>query len=222
MGPRNGARGVMALALAGVASLGIGSGVAAASACPVTIPNASQPPPGGGSLGPGTFETHGNGQLWTILPQDGVWRVDPRSIEADGSFVEKFVWWRRVVEQTTSIVNGVLTASTTYAGELSITGRRQDGQDSALKIRTYPEGVHVGSTITFPAGGCWEITGMAGADSLTFTVYVLPPGEPVPDTALVPRSVLVPIGSLVVLVGIGLAVVRRERCDLAERGRYLK
>lgn len=209
MGPCTGARGVMALALAGVASLGIGSDVAAANACPVTIPNASQPPPGGGSLAPGTLETHGNGQLWTILPQDGVWRVDPRSVEADGTFVEKFVWWRRVVERTTSTVNGVLTASTTYAGELTITGRPLDGPDSPLEIRTYPEGVHVGSTITFPTGGCWEITGTAGADSLTFTVYMLPPGEPVPDTALAPPSSLVPIGALALLVGVGLAVVRR-------------
>jgi len=155
----------------------------AAFACPVTVPNASLPPPGGGSLGPGSLSTHGNGMLWTFLPDDGVWRVGELSVRRDGSIREKFVWWRRPIEQAAATVDGVVTVETTFAGDLHITGRRLDAASSPLTATTRPEGVHVGSTIDFPSGGCWEITGSAGTDSLTFTVYMLPPGEPLPNTA---------------------------------------
>lgn len=159
-----------------------------AFACPVTIPNDSQPPPGGGGIAPGSRLTHGNGLLWTILPDDGVWRVDETAIEADGSFKQKFVWWRRPVEQTVQTVDGVVSVEVTFAGDLRISGRRLDLASDPLTATTTPEGVHVGSIITFPSGGCWEITGTAGADALTFTVYMLPPGEPLPNTAIPYRA----------------------------------
>jgi hypothetical protein len=156
----------------------------AAFACPVTIPNDSLPPPGGGSLGPASLSTHGNGLLWTILPDDGVWQVAESSMKPDGSIVTKFVWWRRVVERTVQTVNGVVTAETTFAGDLHISGRRLDAPSDPLTATTRPEGVHVGSSIVFSSGGCWEITGTAGEDSITFTVYMLPPGDPLPNTAV--------------------------------------
>jgi hypothetical protein len=155
-----------------------------AFACPVTIPNDSQPPPGGGDIGPGSLLTHGNGLLWTILPDDGVWRVDETAMQPDGSFKEKFVWWRRPVDQTVQTVNGVVSAEVTFAGDLRISGMRLDGASDPLTATTTPEGIHVGSTITFPSGGCWEITGTAGEDVMTFTVYMLTPGEPLPNTAM--------------------------------------
>lgn len=208
MGHRVNVARVIAPALAAVVSLTLSSAVAGAAACSVTVPNDSQPPPDGGSIGPGSLVTHGNGQLWTILPHDGIWRVDERSMEADGSIVEKFVWWRRVVEQTTSTVDGVLTAETTFAGELSITGRRLDGPAPAATARTQPEGVHVGSIITFPVGGCWEITGTAGQDSLTFTVYMLPPGGAMPNVALPTPSPWIPWGVALLLSASVLAIGR--------------
>lgn len=177
----------------------------AAFACPVTIPNDSQPPPGGGGIGPGSMLTHGNGLLWTILPDDGVWRVAESDIQPGGSFKEKFVWWRRVVDQTSETVNGVLTAETTFAGDLRISGRRLDASSDPLTAATYPEGVHVGSTITFPSGGCWEITGTAGEDAMTFTVYMLPPGEPLPNTAM--RETF-PWSSLGMVLVVGAAYLR--------------
>jgi len=173
----------MALALMGALAGDPGSARGAFN-CPVTIPNDSQPPPGGGGIGPGSLLTHGNGLLWTILPDDGVWRVDETAMQTDGSFKEKFVWWRRPVEQTVQTVNGVFSAEVTFAGDLRISGRRLDAASDPLTATTTPEGVHVGSTITFPSGGCWEITGTAGEDAMTFTVYMLTPGEPLPNTAM--------------------------------------
>ena len=174
----------VALAIALAGAFCSGPAIArAAFACPVTIPNDSQPPPGGGGIGPGSLKTHGNGLLWTILPDDGVWRVAEIAMQRDGSFDQKFVWWRRPIDETSSYVGGMLTAETTFAGNLHIDGRRLDAAADPLAASTRHEGVHVGSTITFPSGGCWEITGTAGADAMTFTVYMLPPGEPLPNTA---------------------------------------
>jgi hypothetical protein len=177
----------------------------AAFACPVTIPNDSQPPPGGGGVAPGSLLTHGNGLLWTILPNDGVWRVEESAMQPDGSFKQKFVWWRRPVGQTVETVNGVVSAEVTFAGDLHITGRRLDAASDSLTATTTLEGVHVGSIITFSDGGCWEITGSAGVDSMTFTVYMLPPGEPLPNTAM-PQTV--PWNSLGVILLMGAAYIR--------------
>ena len=202
-----------ALAIALVGAFGTGPAVVhAAFACPVTIPNDSQPPPGGGGIEPGPMKTHGNGMLWTILPEDGVWRVWEDDVRSDGSFPEKFVWWRRPIDQTASYLDGVLTAEVTFAGDLRIAGRRLDAAADPLTARTFPEGVHVGSTITFPSGGCWEITGTAGADAMTFTVYMLPPGEPLPDTAASSRLPVAAWG-VALLLGAGSLVHRRMRAS---------
>jgi hypothetical protein len=181
----------------------------AAFACPVTIPNDSQPPPGGGGIGPGSLSTHGNGLLWTILPDDGIWRVRAQSVHPDGSIEEKFVWWRRPTGESVQTVDGVVTAETTFAGDLSISTRRLDAASEPATATTRHEGVHVGSTITFPAGGCWEITGTAGQDALTFTVYMLPPGEPLPDTALARSSPLLGWGLTLLIAAAAARVARR-------------
>jgi len=180
-------------------------------ACPVTIPNRSRPPPGGGGLGPGSMATHGNGLLWTILPDDGVWRVPESGVRSDGSIRQKFVWWRRVVDQTTTTdTDGVVTAESTYAGSLRITGRRLDADAPPATATTRHEGVHVGSTITFPTGGCWEITGTAGEDILAFTVYMLPPGEAMPDTAIRSSPPVATLGLILLIAGSALAVAKRS------------
>lgn len=176
-----------AFAAMGLAALSAGapSSVSARFACPVTTPNDSRPPPGGGGLGPGSFSIHGNGLLWTILPDNGVWVVPESGIRSDGSIRQKFVWWRRVIDQTIMTgSDGLLAVELVFAGELRITGRRLDADVAPATATTRPDGVHVGSTITFPSGGCWEITGAAGDDRLTFTVYMLRPNEPMPSTAV--------------------------------------
>lgn len=203
---------VAAAAALGMTALGglVPTTASADFACPVTIPNRSVPPPGGGGLGPGSMAIHGNGLLWTILPDDGVWLVPESGVRSDGSIQQKFVWWRRVVDQTTTTGDdGVLTVGSTYAGTLRITGRRLDADAAPAWATTRHEGVHVGSTITFPTGGCWEITGTAGEDLLTFTVYMLPPGEPMPDTAFRPSPPAATLGVILLVAGSALAVAQR-------------
>jgi hypothetical protein len=123
---------------------------------------------------------------------------------------QKFVWWRRVVEQTTTTdADGVLAVESTYAGTLRITGHRLDADAPAATATTRHEGVHIGSAITFPTSGCWEITGTAGEDTLTFTVYMLPRGEPMPNTAVRPSPSLAAMGVILLLAGSALAVAQR-------------
>jgi len=83
--------------LAGVTT----SGVDGATSCPVTIPNGSPFPPGGGSfLRPpdGTPATdlrltHGDGLLWVgYLSPNGIIRVRDDYVEPDGSIELKFPW----------------------------------------------------------------------------------------------------------------------------------
>lgn len=201
-----------AVAALGITVLGglVPTTVRADFACPVTIPNRSPPPPGGGGLGPGSLAIHGNGLLWTILPDDGVWRVPESGVRADGTILQKFVWWRRVVDQTTTTdADGVLTVESTYAGTLRITGHRLDADSPPVTATTRHEGVHVGSAITFPTGGCWEITGTTGEDVLTFTVYMLPPGEPMPNTAIRASPPVTALGVILLLAGSALAVAQR-------------
>ena len=190
--------------LVAVLSVAMAQPTTADVSCPVTIPNRSQVPPGGGSLAPGgPMWTHGNGLLWTILPGDGVWVVPDNGMRPGGTIEQKFVWWRRPDYVTDA--DGFTTQ--TFAGELRISGRRLDEGAPPLTATTHPDGVHVGSLITFPTGGCWEITGTAGADSLTFTVYMLPPGWPLPDTALAPPAApLAPVGILTLVIA-GLVAV---------------
>lgn len=118
--------------------------------CPVTPANGSQPP-GETVISP---RHHGNGMLWTVLPEQGKLTIAP---DKSGKLGWKFPWWRGVV------------------GELTIEGRSLDGARGEV-TSTIPEGY--GDTgfqstgIFFPGEGCWEITGRAGKGELTFVVEV--------------------------------------------------
>jgi hypothetical protein len=70
----------------------------------------------------------------------------------------KWPWWRGV------------------RGELSIEGRRLDGEAESLGAEI-PEGYGLSgfqpSGILFPSEGCWEVTGTVGDASLTFVTLVV-------------------------------------------------
>ncbi len=70
----------------------------------------------------------------------------------------KFGWWRAV------------------PGKLAITGYRTDAAAPAA-IGDVPDGYgdmgFQASGVTFPAEGCWNITGTVGTASLTFTTFVI-------------------------------------------------
>jgi hypothetical protein len=66
-----------------------------------------------------------------------VWRVPESGVRADGTILQKFVWWRRVVDQTTTTdADGVLTVESTYAGTLRITGHRLDADSPPVTATT--------------------------------------------------------------------------------------
>lgn len=123
---------------------------AATGTCPVTRPNGSRPP---GSTFGGEF--HGNGALWVGVPPSNVVVLEP---DTGGALSTKFGWWRAVT------------------GTLTITGRRLDGTAPPLSA-SVPDGYgdtgFQSSGISFPAEGCWEVTGRAGGASLTFVTLVL-------------------------------------------------
>jgi hypothetical protein len=146
------------------------SPVASPTSCPVTQPNGNQPPPEANVFGRGNGD-YGNDVLWTSLWIWGEGEVDVPAdhLLPDGSLGDlKWAWYRYV------------------PGELTIEDHRLDG-DAPPFIGEVPEGYgdegFQPSGLTFPTGGCWEVTGWVGAGSLTFVVLVVPPaatGAPEP------------------------------------------
>lgn len=207
-----------ALALA-MAMASIALPVAAAVDCPVTIPNGSPFPPGGGSFTDfegDTPPTHGNGHLWVgYLSTDGAIVVGKDDVERDGSISLKFPWARRIVE--TVMVEGALTG--TFAGELEIDVQPLHGPAPPARVRTNPQGVHVGSDIRFPTTGCWEVTGRAGTDSLTFVFLLLVEGQPLPSTATdAPDLPFSALGVMFLAAGLATAVASRRSAPTPRPG----
>jgi hypothetical protein len=128
--------------------------------CPVTIANGDGPP---GEDPSSSY--HGNGALWTGLPDDGIDRGG--TFEPDGSTSQKYPWWTVGTE-----------------GDLAIEGHRLDAAaPSPLRARInrgWPEtpfaevrgGRFWSSAVYFPTEGCWQVTGRVGATSLTFVVLM--------------------------------------------------
>jgi hypothetical protein len=127
-----------------------------APACPVTEPTAA--PASFAERLFGSAEAVGNEDLWVGgIGRDGVIVADHRMVAADGTIGWKLGWWR------------------TTPGFLSITGRRLDAEAKPLRA-TVPEGYGASgfqaSGVDFPTGGCWEITGRAGGEPLSFVTFV--------------------------------------------------
>jgi hypothetical protein len=124
------------------------------SDCAVTPPNHRIPPGQADNPGAARAPYHGNGQLWTVLPDQGILRKAPRH---DGSIREKFPWWRGV------------------HGRLSITGRRLDQRAPPLRAQI-PDGYGTAgfqaTGLIFPEDGCWTVTANVEQASLTFVTLV--------------------------------------------------
>jgi hypothetical protein len=121
---------------------------AAPAVCRVTVPNRSTPP----SEHPSPNH-HGNGRLWTGIPEGG--RVFVGTETRVGA--EKFWWWRGP---------GV-------RGKLTVTGRRLDGPAPPLEAEIpdgYGESGFQATRLIFPSDGCWRVTGRVGEATLTFVV----------------------------------------------------
>jgi len=102
---------------------------------------------------------YGAKRLWTILPANGVIRA--RSAP-DGSLGWKLAW-----------------IPDTWRGDLTVRGRRLDASG---KMRVHAVNWGYSSTgkgswasaVTFPAAGCYRLTGSSAGTTLTYVVQVVP------------------------------------------------
>jgi hypothetical protein len=82
----------------------------------------------------------------------------PGCVDPDGTLGMKWPWWRGV------------------RGRLTIEGRRLDGPAAPLRA-SIPQGYRTGgfqpTGLLFPTAGCWEVTGRAGGETLTFVTRVI-------------------------------------------------
>lgn len=125
-----------------------------AQGCPITAPNGATP--AGAAESP---SNHGTDSQMVRLWWPGGVIADSRSVRPDGSVAIKVGWWRGV------------------PGVPVITGRRLDGPASPLVGGTappdaYPKTGFIPASLRFPTRGCWEVTGLLGADVLAFVVSV--------------------------------------------------
>lgn len=122
------------------------------SPCPVTLPNGRVP-----ALGAGV--NHGNGRLYVSLWDSGRVVVGATDVNPDGSIEAKFGWWRKT------------------GGRLRIFARRLDGEAAVAQTRIpsgYGRRGFQATSITFPATGCWQVTGTVGRRvRLTFVTLVV-------------------------------------------------
>ena len=128
------------------------------SRCPVTRPSRTGPPGVSPESFFGASSSYGNGRFWVGgLGPGGVIRAIGADTIGAGPIRMKLGWWRSA------------------EGRLRITGRRLDGRAPALTGSVpagYGDRGFQSSAVTFPAEGCWRVTGVAGTAVLTFVTYV--------------------------------------------------
>ncbi len=158
------------LAVAGTPQLAAAdAGRPALATCEVTLAQKPPfvPPAPYDALAPeaGSF-WYGSPDLWTVLPTAGTWRQLPLG---SGGYTQKTFWWRMGYDSQKEPVP-----------DLVVTGRRLDGPAPALVASRATNGyqVDMGSFmlagIEVPAAGCWQITGRAGDQELSYVVWVAP------------------------------------------------
>lgn len=132
-----------------------------AAGCPVTKPNASTPP----DERPSPL-FHGENGLWVPLEIDGTLEVpnvvypDRVGLRADGSVTSKYPWWGSRRAGRILTITGV---------QIGGSGRRLRAQVRRSRWRSprlWP------GYVSYPAPGCWRVTGRAGHGKLTFVVDV--------------------------------------------------
>ncbi len=148
--------------------------------CPVTLPSEESfvppyPVPTSsaahfGLVADGKFGTE---KLWTVLPNDGIWRGPIPSKLGDFAYSDKLSWFR------------VHPAFSLNDGPLTITGKRLDGPAPSF-TETYlggggfpddDENAMIMGGIEIPVFGCWEIKGHYRDQELSFIVWVTPLAE---------------------------------------------
>ena len=124
--------------------------------CPVTpAPEASFVPPSPQpERAPYGASWYGTERLWTMLPRSGV--LGRRN---------KVFWWSTDWDSRHD-----------HRPELTVTARRVDGQPVRASRATNAHAADIGHAmlvgLTFPAAGCWEVTGEYKGATLTFVAWV--------------------------------------------------
>jgi len=141
--------------------------VQAETACLSTLPNnpafAPPAPYDAWHLSAGTF-WYGTDALWTALDVDGTWHIKNNS-DQRGGYVTKLVFWRRGFDWRKE-----------PNPDLIVTARRIDGDAPSIAVAHANAVFVTGNTpammtgIRFPKGGCWEVSGHYGGQTLTFIV----------------------------------------------------
>lgn len=101
---------------------------------------------------------YGGPRLWTVLPRGGVLRAQPDH----GTLGTKLGW---IPDRHRGL-------------ELTVSGRRLDGP-GRLHVRSVRWGYSSAgkgswaTAVSFPAAGCWRLTGRVGAATLSYVVRVV-------------------------------------------------
>ena len=117
--------------------------------------------------------------VWLTPPKDGAIPQEPVPeyyvTNADQSIIAGAWWWDQEDYPLTTGERGNKVGWFRPEGaELTITGRRIDGDAPPMVADVpccYPTRFQ-SSGLSFPTGGCWEISAEAGGSDLTFTVWV--------------------------------------------------
>ena len=123
-----------------------------------STPTCNVTPAADGMAGNQQLSTTGLWPAGTVIFRAG----GPGFITADGALGMKFGWQRGV------------------AGQLTIEGRRLDGDAPPLRSEVQPGYGASGFQATyliFPTPGCWEVTGRVGEASVTFVTSVVKIGD---------------------------------------------
>ncbi len=144
---------------------------AAATSCPVSLPNGKSPP--ADPLANGFDLGNDDGTLFTIPWPEGkvIFRPGgPGSIKPDGSLSMKWPWYRHNVKGQVTVEGRRLDAPATPLR--AILGCCYD-ENTAAQNCCYGDTGFTPSTLIFSAPGCWEITGSVGTHRLTFVTLVV-------------------------------------------------
>ncbi|MDH5607256.1 MAG: hypothetical protein OEY93_10235 [Anaerolineae bacterium] len=105
---------------------------------------------------------YGTEALWTILPNDGIWRL---SFGEEG-FGQKTFWWGEELSREEEPSPDLRVLAKKINGNEIIEGEKVT-YGYHEKLRSF---ILVG--LDFPTAGCWEITGRYREDSLSFVIIV--------------------------------------------------
>jgi len=150
------------------------------SSCPVTLPSEENfvppypvPTSSAAHFGLAAASKFGTEKLWTVLPNDGIWRGPIPSKPGDFAYSDKLPWFR--VHPAFSLKDGPLT----------VAGKRLDGPapsftETYLGGGAFPDdddNAMIMGGIAIPVFGCWEIKGHYKDQELSFIVWVTPLAE---------------------------------------------